>query len=306
VSRRPSGTDNTTLLAYFVVVCLGGLSPVLVRITLRELPPLWGGFLRFGLAALILGAFVLVRRIPLPRGRALLGAVLFGSLGVGLSTALIYRGLVDTPAGVSQVILALVPLVTFLFAVAHRIEHFRWNALIGALIAVAGVAVVFNDQLSANVPVLGMLSILAACVTIAETTVLLKYFPSGHPFASNAVALPLAATGFFFASFAFGEPRVLPQSPEVWLTFTWLTFLGTLGVITLFLLIIQRLSASVASYQFLLMPLVTVAASSVISGERISPAFVLGAAIVLLGVYVGIVRGARGEEPQVVPVPPVE
>ena len=48
MSRRPNGTDNTTLLAYFVVVCLGGLSPVLVRITLRELPPLWGGFLRFG------------------------------------------------------------------------------------------------------------------------------------------------------------------------------------------------------------------------------------------------------------------
>ena len=306
MSRRPNGTDNTTLLAYFVVVCLGGLSPVLVRITLRELPPLWGGFLRFGLAALILGLFVVVRRIPLPRGRALLGAVLFGSLGVGLSTALIYRGLVDTPAGVSQVILALVPLVTFLFAVAHRIEHFRWNALIGALIAVAGVAVVFNDQLSANVPVLGMVSILAASVTIAETTVLLKYFPSSNAFASNAIALPLAATGFFFASFAFGEPRVLPRSPEVWLTFTWLTFLGTLGVITLFLLIIQRLSASVASYQFLLMPLVTVAASSVISGERISPAFALGAAVVLLGVYVGIVRGARGAEPRVVPVPPVE
>ena len=59
-----------------------------------------------------------VRGIERPRGRALVGTVLFGALGMGLSTVLIYRGLVDTPAGVAQVILALVPLETLLFAVA--------------------------------------------------------------------------------------------------------------------------------------------------------------------------------------------
>lgn len=61
---------------------------------------------------------------------------------------------------------------------------------------------------------------------------------------------------------------------------------------TLFLYVITRLSASTASYQFLLLPLVTVLVSAVLTGEQISPAFVVGAAIVLAGVYVGIIRSA--------------
>ena len=299
-------SEQTTLLLFLFLVGLGGIGPVLVRVTLREMSPMWAGFVRFTVGAAILAAFVLVRRLSLPRGRALVGAALFGALGVGLSTALIYRGLVDTPAGVSQVILSLVPLVTFVFAVGHGLEPFRWNALIGALIAVVGVGLVFNDQLGSNVPVMGLVSILAASVTIAETTVILKWFPRGHPLAFNAVALPLAAAIFLVASLLFGEPHSLPRSPEVWLSFSWLIIVGTIGVMTLFVVIIKRLSASVASYQFLLMPLVTVAASSVITGERVSPAFVVGAAIVLLGVYVGILRGAREPAPQVVPVAPIE
>jgi drug/metabolite transporter (DMT)-like permease len=306
VTQRLSSADRTTLLLFLVVVVLGGLSPVLVRVTLRELSPMWGGFMRFTAASFILALIVLVRGLQLPRGRALLGAMLFGSLGVGLSTALIYRGLVDTSPGVVQVILSLVPLTTLLLAVVHRLEPFRWTALVGALIAVVGVAVVFNDQLGSNVAVLGMVAILAASVTIAETTVTLKWFPRGHPLAFNAVALPVAATMFLIATLVFDEPRSLPRSPEVWLTFLWLTLVGTIGVMTLFIVIIKRLSASVASYQFLLMPLVTVTASAVVTGEQVSPAFILGAGIVLFGVYVGILRGARGAAPQVVPEPPVE
>ena len=93
----------------------------------------------------------------------------------------------------------------------------------------------------------------------------------------------MGAALFWVASFALGEPHPLPSTPAVWAALVWLTFVSTLGVMLLFLFVIGRLSASTASYQFLLMPLVTVAASAVVNGEQISPAFVVGAAIVLLG-----------------------
>src|SRR5436305_9772652 len=108
--------NSATLVAFLLAVVLGGIGPVMTRITLRELPPMWGGAFRFTLAALLLTAIVLARGIARPRGRALAGTIMFGSLGMGLSTILIYRGLVDTSAGVTQVILALVSLETFLFA----------------------------------------------------------------------------------------------------------------------------------------------------------------------------------------------
>jgi drug/metabolite transporter (DMT)-like permease len=289
--------ETATLVAFLLAVVLGGIGPVMTRITLSEMPPMWGGAFRFSLAAILLAVIVVARGVPLPRGRALVGTIMFGSLGMGLSTILIYRGLVDAPAGVSQVILALVPLETFLFALVLRIERFRFAGLVGAALAVIGVGVVFGDQLSANVPIGGLLSILAAGISIASTTVVLKRFPTSHPLSAAAVALPIGALMFWAASIAFGEPRPLPTSQSVWLALAWLVFVGTLGVMTLFLFVIQRLSASTASYQFLLLPLVTVLVSAVVTGEQITPAFLVGAAIVLAGVYIGIIRSAGRSTP---------
>ena len=297
--------DRTTLGVFLLVTVLGGMSPVFVRITFREFEPMWGGATRFFAAAVILLAVALLRGIPFPRGSALLGAVLFGVMGLGVSTVLIYSGLVDTPAGVSQVILSLVPLITLLLAVVHRLERFAWSGLFGALIATIGVAVVFNDQMGANVPVAGMLFILAAAVSIGETTVIVKRFPGAHPISTNAVALLVGSGIFAVASLAFGETRRLPTSPEIWATWLYLVLVGTIAVMTLFLIAVGRMTASASSYQFLLMPLVTVVVSAVVTGEQPTIAFLAGGLIVLLGVYVGIVRG-RGDAKGALAPPVVE
>src|SRR5439155_1099067 len=80
--------DSAPLVAFGVAVVLGGIGPVMTRITLHELPPMWGGAFRFTLAAILLAVIVLARGIRPPRGRALAGTILFGSLGMGLSTIL--------------------------------------------------------------------------------------------------------------------------------------------------------------------------------------------------------------------------
>src|SRR5206468_12717499 len=124
-------------------------------------------------AAVLVFGIIRLRHIPVPRGRALLGSLLFGALGMGLSTALIYRGLVEVPAGVSQVILGLVPVETMILAAMVGLERLRVVGLAGAAIAVAGVAVVFEGQLSASVALGGLLSILGAGLSISSPTVVL-------------------------------------------------------------------------------------------------------------------------------------
>jgi len=59
-----------------------------------------------------------VLRLPLPRGRALTGALLYGTLNFGAAFALAYYALVRLHAGLGQTLLALVPLATLLLAVA--------------------------------------------------------------------------------------------------------------------------------------------------------------------------------------------
>lgn len=275
-------------MAFLAIVGLGGLNGISIRFSNEELAPFWGGTLRFVLAAGILFGIVLLRRIPLPRGRALVGSVLYGGLGFGVTFGLVYWGLVETPAGMGQVIIALSPLLTLLLAVAHRLERFRLQGAVGSIIAVVGVAVVFGERLGANsVSVFPMLAILAAAFAIAESSVLVKQFPRGHPVAHNAVAMAIGGLILLALSFVTGEPMAAPQQLSTLLALGYLVLIGSVVVFVLFLYVIERWTASSTSYGLLLMPLVTVAASAVLLGEAVTIGLVVGGALVLAGVYVG-------------------
>ena len=89
--------DRTTLVAFAVAVLVGGLNFVAVRFSNRELPPFEWAALRFAAASLLFLAYARVRGIPLPRGRSLTGAVLFGLLGFSGAYAFLYWGLVSAP-----------------------------------------------------------------------------------------------------------------------------------------------------------------------------------------------------------------
>jgi drug/metabolite transporter (DMT)-like permease len=66
-----------------------------------------------------------------------------------------------------------VPLLTFAFAILHGQERFQVQGLIGALIALGGVAVVVADQLDAAVPLVSLL--LGGVAFTAESGVTLKW-----------------------------------------------------------------------------------------------------------------------------------
>jgi hypothetical protein len=90
--------DRLTTGVFFTAVVFGGLNAIMVRFTLAELPPFWGGLIRFLPASLILFLLVAALRLPMPRGRALLGPVLLGVLQMGGSFGLMYYGLADSAA----------------------------------------------------------------------------------------------------------------------------------------------------------------------------------------------------------------
>jgi len=130
--------DGTALAAFIVGTVLAGGNAVGVRVSNRELDPLWGAGLRFLLAACLLGAFMAVMRLTLPRSRALLGVLLYGTLIFGGAFSFAYYALVRIHAGLGQTLLALVPLATLLLAVLQRQERLRLAAAVGTLLSIAG------------------------------------------------------------------------------------------------------------------------------------------------------------------------
>lgn len=289
-NARPS---QATLLAFGAVVLLGGANAVAAKLTVAELAPFWGAALRFLAAGALMLLVVAATRRPLPRGRSLAGAALYGVVGFSASNGLAYTGIRDVPAGTAMVLIALTPLLTFGLAIAHRQERFHVQGLLGALIAVVGVGLVFVDQLSANVPLVSLLLFLLAAVAIAESSVIVKAIPRSDPFATNAVAM-LTGGGLLLAISLFtGEPLGLPRQAETWAAVGYLVVFGSVVMFALFLYALQRWTASAVSYVTLLMPLVTVALAAVLTDERITPSFVLGGAVILGGVYVGAFMKGR-------------
>jgi len=288
-SAQPSSVrpDRLTLAAFAGVAVIGGGNAIAVKQSVAELAPFWSAGLRFAVAGLLLVAFVVASRRPFPRGRSLAGAIAYGSIGLGSSFGFVYPALREVPAGTASVLLALVPLLTFGLAIAQRQERFHVRGLIGAAIALGGVAIVFADQLSAAVPLVSLLFVLAGTVFIAESGILLKWIPRTDPFATNAVAMLAATLVLLALSVLAGERLALPVDQGTWIAMGYLVLLGSVVMFGLYIYALRRWTASALSYVTLVMPLVAVPLAALLIAEPISGSFILGAAVVRVGGYVG-------------------
>jgi drug/metabolite transporter (DMT)-like permease len=285
--------SRLTYLAFLFVVLFGGSNAVAVRFSNLELPPFWGATLRFGAAALLFWAAVWARRIPVPRGRALKGALIFGVLTIGLFYAFLYWALLFVPASLTMVVLSLGPLLTFFFAWGHGQEAFRWRGLIGALVAFCGILIGVGDQLGGSLPLLPLLAIVAGAASLSEGTVLFKGYPRSNPIVVNAVALTIGTAMLLLLSLVAGEARGLPTSFPTWIAYGYLVLAGSGLLFYLYLYVLEHWTASATSYALLLMPVATILMAAWLADETITPRFLTGSAIVFIGVWLGAIAQPR-------------
>jgi drug/metabolite transporter (DMT)-like permease len=285
--------ERAALLALLAAAALAGGNGVGIRFSNRELYPLWGAGLRFALAAALLGAVMVGWRLPLPRGRALVGAVLYGVLNFATGFGVFYIALVDLHAGFGFILLALVPLVTLLLAIAWRQERFRPAAGAGLLLAVAGVAAMSQAPLRASVPVWTLVVALVSAVSLAQAAVVVRRFPRLHPVTMNAVGMAAGAAALLAGSAVLGESRALPRAPLTWAAIGYVVVAGSVLVFVLYLVVLRHWDASRAAYVFVLSPITAVALSAWLDGEPVGPSLVAGGVLVLAGVYLGALRPAR-------------
>ena len=100
---------------------MAGANAAAVKVVLGEMPPFWSAGLRFVLAGALLLALMVIQRRSAPQGDRLLGTVLFGVFGFALAYFFLYQAIGDAGSGTTMTVLAIVPLLTVLFSVAHGI-----------------------------------------------------------------------------------------------------------------------------------------------------------------------------------------
>jgi drug/metabolite transporter (DMT)-like permease len=284
--------DRRVLAAFATVVLLGGTNLVLVVVTTRKLEPFWAAGLRFTGAAILAFVAAAALHLAAPRGRALATSVVYGVLAFGLGFGLFFWGTRDVPAGIASVILGSVPLLTFLLAVVQGLERFRIRGLVGALLAILGIGVISAEAPSGSLPIWPLLAVVGAAVATAEASITVRRIPNEHPLPVNAVGMAAGAALLMLASVVSDEPRVAPWSAGATVPLVIMIVTSPL-LFELYVVVVQRWSASAAAYQLVLFPLVSIPLSALLLNETISLSLLVGAPLVLLGVYVGALAPDR-------------
>lgn len=292
MDQPPRSPDALTLGLAGLAVLFGGANFLAVRLSNRELAPFWGATLRFTLAAALFVVIALALRLPWPRGRQLMLTSLYGALAFAVSYALMYWALVRVTAGVAVVVLAVVPLMTLLLTVAQGLERLHWRGAVGALLALAGIAVINLAPGEVVLPVGALLAMLAAALVIGESIILGKQLSGNHPAMTNAVGMSVGTVMLLVFSAVAREPWVLPQRAEARWSVLYLVTLGSVGLFVLVLLVSRRWTASASSYMFVLFPVVTLALGAWLADEPITGGAVVGALLVMSGVWLGALSPA--------------
>jgi drug/metabolite transporter (DMT)-like permease len=274
--------------AFGLNIIVAGGNAVGIKVISDELDPFWAAALRFAAAGAIFAILMLIARVAVPRGRAFLGAATYGLLGFGAAFGLAFIAIPMTGAGLGQLLLGTVPLLTLVLVPLHGMEQFRPRAVIGSAIALLGIGVLAADRIALDVPPLGIVVALVAALFLAEAGVVAKLTPHSDPIATNAIGMLTGVALLVPVSLLAGEQWVLPSQTDTWLAASYLVLLGSVLVFWLFIFLVRRWTASAISFQFLLIPLATIPFSVALTGEVVTPLMLVGGVIVLIGVYVGV------------------
>jgi drug/metabolite transporter (DMT)-like permease len=291
--------ERPVLIAFLIFVLVGGGASIAIRVTYGELAPFWSAASRFALAAIVFWILAFIKKIPLPKGRALLGALIFGILTIGLAFLMIAWGLVATPASIYQIMIALVPLLTIFLSTIHGIEAITRRGLVGSLLAVIGIAITVGGASTADISLPHIAAILVAAAFVAEGGVLIKRFPPNPPIMTNAIGMTAGAIILGAVSLLSGEEWTIPTQTDTWIAFIYLVVFVTILVFLLYMYVLSNWTASGTSYGFVLVPLVTIVLAATLVGEKITVNFLIGAAFVLVGVLVGALLPSK-TKPEIV------
>jgi drug/metabolite transporter (DMT)-like permease len=157
---------------------------------------------------------------------------------------------------------------------------------------IAGIAVIFLEQLKFDIPLIYLGSILLAVISSALSGIVVKQYPRSHPVSTNVVGMGVGAIILLIFSVLSGERQALPGLSSTWLALSWLVVSSIVGFVVIVWLL-SRWSATATSYVGVSTPPVTVAVASLLAGEVLTLAFLAGSFLVLLGVYVGALAPQR-------------
>lgn len=235
-------------------------------------------FLRFGIAALIMHAYIWLSGMSYPRGPAVFYLFLMGAIGYMGQSFCYFTALTKIPAGLVAILLYLYPALVTIWCMLFLKEAITKQKLIALILALTGTALVIDIQFSTDI--LGILlgfgsAIIYSVYIVAGSKVLrdIEAFP--------ASAIIITSAGMVYAGLVAFQGLKLPQTYMGWSMTLAIAVISTLVAIVTFFAGLKRIGAVNASMISTLEPPVTVALAILFLDERLTLIKLLGGLLII-------------------------
>jgi drug/metabolite transporter (DMT)-like permease len=287
---------RAVVVAYLTCALIWGTTWYAIRVCIAGYPTTASVALRFVIAAAILLP-IAARRRPWPRGRAWGWLVLAGVVDA-TAYMLVYLGEERVSGAVAAVLYGTQPLILGLLLMATRMERVTRRHVVGAIVSLAGVAVLFLDQLDLSVrQAVGVGLIVGSVVAATSYSMIMRRHAGAiDGVVSTAVFLGVTAIVLSVAALGAGEPLPWPPPATPTVALVYLAVIGTVTAFLTFFWLLRKTSLLVTSTLVFVFPLVALATDAMLERELpLGARTLLGAAITLAGLGVSLRRpGAAG------------
>jgi len=276
VSREPAGfRDPRVLLPFLLITLIWSSTWIVIKGQLGTVPPVWSVSYRFLIAGAAMLAIARLAGLTLAIGRGHGLALLLGLLQFVLNYDLVYASELYITSGLAAVVFALLVVPNALLAWLFFGEKVGLRFLLGAAVAMAGVGLLFLQEMRhsptpAGDVLAGLGLVLCAVLAASASNVMqlaggMKSRPVA-PMLGWAMLYGALMDGAF--AWATTGPPVIERTPGYWLGLVYLGVIASALAFWLYYRIIREIGPARAAWSSVLIPILAMAISTLFENYR--------------------------------------
>jgi drug/metabolite transporter (DMT)-like permease len=302
----PAATKGHTigLIAIFLNVIFWGIAPAVIKLALDVIPAHVFLYYRFvAVVAICLPFVILFKSIfnTVKKPKDLLELVGVGLLTNPLSLWILFIGLSYTTSASAAVIASTIPLLVIAASAIFLKEKITLFEIVGSLIATVGTVFIIFDtpvQTAASNPLLGNVLVFLYNILWTIGILLMKQrAQKHHPFVFGFTGwvtgmIVMGIVTAIASPVYFLRPLMLTQLPQAFWPILYMAVFGSIIAFTAYQVAQKYIPAGEVSIFTYLEPLVTLPLSLFWLREQISFIFLIGCAVIVVGVVIAEWHGS--------------
>lgn len=290
-------------LAMYCALCaVWGSTWLVIKVGLRDLPPLWFGGLRMALACVLLTPFALRARATRLTARQRGWVSWTGLLQIGVAYACVFQAEQWIDSGLAALLFAAFPV--FIGVFAHFMlpdERLRPATIAAALLGIAGVAIIEGPEAvtalsggaTRTLVAGGALMVLSALAAAYSNVAFKKHLGGVAPLTTTWGQTAAGAAFILLLAAVFERGAPLHWTARAVTSLLYLAILGTaLPFVGLFWLL-RRVPVAIIGTIPMVDTVLAIVLGSLVLGESFSPRVLGGGAFILVGVLLAASPAAQ-------------